>query len=407
MNLKLLLILILFKATIVFAQINSKPGWIHIYIDNVLPGSSFGTSGPILADFDHDGDLDAIVSRRITGEACWYERKNDSIWIPHIVGQLGIPAEGLGCTGIDMDGDGWIDAVFEEVWFKNPGILDKYPDTPWKPNHYKGGGHDIISCDINGDGKDEVIIYDGHKLSVYDPSNKMMETVISSDNNDHGGIAPQGFGDIDGDQKTDLVIPGFWFKNQGDGKNWIKYTWPYRPVPNASYGRSIRAWIADVNHDGRNDIVYSNCDTGYSHVYWIENKDNGTNWVSHQLPDPPTKKGDVEGTGSFHSLGVADFNQDGFPDIFAGEQEDPDQMWGELKPMKPKGLKERGVIWYNNGAKTPDFSVFVIHVDNPGWHDAQLGDIDGDGDIDIVSKVWNADGGFYHLDYWRNELIKK
>lgn len=224
---------------------------------------------------------------------------------------------------------------------------------------------------------------------------------------DHGGMAPHGFGDIDGDQKTDIVIPGFWFKNNGNGADWVKHVWTYNQVPDTSYGRSIRSWVADVNKDGRNDIVYSNCDTGSSHVYWVENKDNGTNWVSHKLPDPPTIQGDVEGTGSFHSLGVADFNQDGFPDIFAGEQEDPNESGGKLKPMKPKGLKERGVIWYNNGDRTPDFSIFVIHVDNPGWHDAQLSDVDGDGDINIVSKGWNADGVVYHLDYWRNELKKK
>ncbi len=71
--------------------------------------------------------------------------------------------------------------------------------------------------------------------------------------------------------------------------------------------------------------------------------------------------------------------------------------------MKPRGLKERGVIWYNKGGKNPEFEIDVIHVDNPGWHDAQVGDVDGDGDIDIVSKIWNADGPVYHLDYWRNE----
>ena len=63
------------------------------------------------------------------------------------------------------------------------------------------------------------------------------------------------------------------------------------------------------------------------------------------------------------------------------------------------------MIWYNEGGKKPGFSPHVIHIDNPGWHDAQSGDVDNDGDTDIVSKIWNADGPVYHLDFWRNEMI--
>jgi hypothetical protein len=101
----------------------------------------------------------------------------------------------------------------------------------------------------------------------------------------------------------------------------------------------MRAWIADINQDGHNDIVYSDWDTGNSHVYWVENLGKGTAWRRHQLTDPPTEPGDVSGTGSFHSLDVADFDGDGDLDVFAGEQEDPDtymESQGKLA-MKPRG----------------------------------------------------------------------
>ena len=88
---------------------------------------------------------------------------------------------------------------------------------------------------------------------------------------------------------------------------------------------------------GCSDIVYSDCDTGYSHVYWVENKGHGTLWIRHNLPGPSGCSGGCSGTGSFHSLDICDFDMDGDLDIFSGEQEDPDiYMVPEGKlPMKP------------------------------------------------------------------------
>lgn len=391
-----------------FSQGQLRPAWKHYSIDQILPGSSWGTGGPALADYDGDGDLDVAISRRNTASAYWYERISDSLWIQHLMGSGENLENTLGTTPIDVDHDGWMDVVYNGIWFRNPGILADYPDVRWPSYLIKAGGHDAATVDIDRNGEDDILIYDGNKLAWYNTSDALRENIITSGHHDHGGTAPRGFGDLDGDGDTDVVIPGFWYANPGDGTGqWTEYLWPFEEVEGASYGRSIRAWVADLDQDGQQDIIYSHCDTGWGHVYWVKNMGKGVAWKLIPLPDPPTRRGDVKGTGSFHSLGVADFNQDGYPDIFAGEQEDPDTYMEEdgLLAMKPRDLMERGVIWYGSGGSYPYSTPIVIHLDNPGWHDAQLGDVDGDGDMDIVSKVWNADGPSYHLDFWRNELI--
>ncbi|MEZ5069600.1 MAG: VCBS repeat-containing protein [Bacteroidales bacterium] len=386
---------------------SAYPAWKHISIDPVLPGSSWGTGGPALCDFDGDGDLDVAISRRNTRLAYWYERRNDSLWISHLMGEWATLDNTLGTTVVDVNRDGLPDVLFNGVWFRNPGRLDEYPDQRWTPQPIKAGGHDAATADVDGNGVDDILVYDGNKLAWYNPSDALREHVISSGHRDHGGMAPRGFGDLDGDGDLDVLVPGLWFANPGRGDGvWERNNWPFDSIPGASYGPSIRSWVTDFDGDGDMDIIYSHCDTGGSRVVLVLNQGRGSRWEVVALPDPPTRPGDVPGTGSFHALGVADFNGDGLLDVFAGEQEDPDtymESSGKVA-MKPRGLKERGIIWYQTGSPGMTFHMDVIQVDNPGWHDVQLGDVDGDGDVDLVSKIWNADGPAYHLDYWQNRL---
>lgn len=384
--------------------------WTHFTIADPLPGSAWGTAGPVLGDFNGDGRLDMALSRREPQEAYWFQRQQDGQWARHTVGRAEGLKSALGAATLDIDGDGHLDLVFNQVWFKNPANLKSNPDAPWLAQPFAGGGHDIVASDLNGDGRLDIVTFNGKELSFFDPVRDLAQTVIVQGLDHHGGIAPHGVGDLNGDGLPDAVIAGTWFENPGRNQGpWTRHAWPHRVIPNASYGTSMRCWVADLNQDGRQDIVYSDCDTGSSHVCWVENKGRGADWGRHDLPDPLTRPGDVPGTGSFHSLAVADFDGDGVLDVFAGEQEDPDTYMtkqGRL-PMKPPGLKPRGVIWANLGGANPTFEPVVIHVGNPGWHDTAVADIDGDGAPDLVSKIWNKDGPTYHADFWRNDNGKK
>jgi FG-GAP-like repeat len=381
--------------------------WRHFVIADPLPGEAWGTAGIPLADLDHDGDLDVALSRRDAHGFWWYERRSDSVWMPHLINDSPDVFQGLGAAALDVDNDGWMDLVFDAVWFRNPGTLRTDPGSAWEMHGYEHSGHevhDIIAADINGDGRADIVTFDGDQLLWYDTAKALAVTTVVTGMGHHGGLAPRGAGDLDGDGDLDLVIAGSWFENPGAvGGTWTKHTWPHLSIPNASYGTSIRSWVVDLDGDGRQDIVYSDCDTGYGHVHWVRNSDKGLAWTRFTLSDPPVSPGSVAGTGSFHSLAVADFDRDGHLDVFAGEQEDPDTMSGGKLPMKPQGLRPRGVIWINSGSTPPTFVPRVIHEGNPGWHDVSVGDVDGDGDMDIVSKIWNKDGPTYHADYWRND----
>ena len=383
--------------------------WRHFVIADPLPGAAWGTAGIPLADLDHDGDLDAALSRRDAHGFFWYERRSDAVWVPHVISRSPDIFQGLGAAALDVDGDGWVDLVFDAAWFRNPGTLRGEPDSAWTVHEYEHSGHevhDIIAADVAGNGRLDIVTFDGDQLLWYDTARDLAATTVVKGMGHHGGLAPHGAGDLDGDGDADLVIAGSWFENPGAaGGAWVRHSWPYQAIPNASYGISIRSWVVDLDGDGRQDIVYSDCDTGYGHVHWVRNDGKGLAWTRFTLPDPPASSGGVAGTGSFHSLAVADFDGDGRLDVFAGEQEDPDTMAGGKLPMKPRGLRPRGVIWVNSGVTPPTFAPLVIHEGNPGWHDVSVGDVDGDGDPDLVSKIWNKDGPTYHADYWRNDTI--
>jgi hypothetical protein len=96
---------------------------------------------------------------------------------------------------------------------------------------------------------------------------------------------------------------------------------------------------------------------------------------------------------------VGDFDGDGQSDILTAEQEDPSIL--------PQGASPRWFLFENVSGKSVNFEERVIMDARLGGHDVQVADVDGDGDLDIVSKIWrvwtgNGNQGKVHIDYLEN-----
>jgi hypothetical protein len=71
----------------------------------------------------------------------------------------------------------------------------------------------------------------------------------------------------------------------------------------------------------------------------------------------------------------------------------------------------RWFIWENVDGKGANFVERVILDNRLGGHEAVAADVDGDGDLDIASKLWrprkdNGNEGRNHADFLENLLVK-
>jgi hypothetical protein len=79
----------------------------------------------------------------------------------------------------------------------------------------------------------------------------------------------------------------------------------------------------------------------------------------------------------FHSLCVADFDGDGDQDIFSGGGP---LTKGELQWF----------LWENQDGKGKSWKEYVVQR-GLATHESVCADVDGDGDIDILTKPWRED----------------
>lgn len=118
--------------------------------------------------------------------------------------------------------------------------------------------------------------------------------------------------------------------------------------------------IVDVNGNGRNDIIIGG-KQGDPHVFWYENP----TWKRHDMVFGP----DLEAGGV-----VIDVNRDGRPDVVVGQQGRGKELYWFENPEDPTKLWPKHLI-------TSQFERY---------HDQAVGDIDGDGEPEILISSQNV-----------------
>jgi hypothetical protein len=364
--------------------------WTHLSSENgdlPSPGPSIEQTASLILDVDMDGINDFIIGSRKKGPSLLWFKKDPAGWTKYFIETETLPIEAGGAFH-DIDGDGDLDVVFggdwrsnKVWWWENP-----YPqydlDRPWVRREIKNSGdnmhHDNTFGDFDGDEDIELVFWNqyANKLFIADiPSNPKDGKLwpyneIWSSNSRAEGLA---ICDVDGDGKTEIIGGGRWFKHNSETY--------YTAYLIDDSQKESRIAAGDLKIGGLPEVVMVPGD-GVGRLKWYECTGDPTEpscWEGHELLGFDVDHG--------HSLDVVDINGDGKLDIFVGE-------------MRLDGENNDAKMWIFWGDGNGNFREEIVAT-GYGNHESRVGDLDGDGDIDILGKPYNWNTP--RLDIWVND----
>lgn len=348
------------------------------------------TQARAIGDIDGDGDGDIVL---VEGEMkpkvlAWYEYPS---WQRHdmnneVLATLDYVADN---KLADMDNDGDLDFIIPDshnagdkakimLWLENPRPKAD-PRSTWTVHIIKNLGtvsflKEIAVGDLDRDGRMDAIAR-AEKMGYLFFQNRKNDWLVKEvPFRPHEGLE---IADLDRDGDLDLILNGAWWENPAQSRTdaWTEHTFDakwYNQNTGSWMDNNSQVRVGDINRDGLLDIVISSSEQKGFPVSWYQapiDPKRGS-WIEHVL-------GQLD---YVHGLQVADMDNDGDLDVMAGEMmkgQDPDQLVvfvQEGHPLAPAAWR----------SKTPVFRPQVIASLGAYW--PVIGDISGDGDVDIVSS---------------------
>ncbi|NHN24973.1 T9SS type A sorting domain-containing protein [Flavobacterium jejuense] len=325
------------------------------------------------ADIDNDGDLDVVTAASIINTIAWYE--NDGTDQPtftrHVVTNTADFATAVFVGDLDNDGDLDILSASAEddtiAWYENDGAT-----TPSFTKIVVSNTADFATSvtvgDMDGDGDLDILsasLFDDvvawyENDGAADPT--FTRIVITTATN---GAYTLTIGDMEGDGDLDIFSTSryddtiSWFENDGG----IDPTFT-ECIISTSVNNATDISFGDLDGDGDYDIAASSRDD--DSIFWFENN-GGSNPTFTKIVLTNTADG-------ARRVSIDDIDGDGDLDIFAVSNYDDTVSWFE-----------------NDGAIAPSFTEQIITKTADGANSISVGDVDGDGDLDIFVASTNDD----------------
>ena len=339
---------------------------------SLIDSTGFDIEDIFPADLDGDGDID-IAFGNTARTIGWYENVDGmgSFGEANIISEGDLFPQSLHATDLDNDGDQdlLLASVQEEtlVWYENLDGAGTFSEAITL-SQSSDLIFQVVAGDLNGDNLPDVVT-GGTELAWHQNEEDFIGAprfIVPT----HRFIGSLASADVDNDGDLDLLAASrdnnaaAWYENlDGNGEFGLP-----RSIPGA-LGSPVELITADLDGDQDADVIISNLFSGFG-LLWFENLDDKMGFGEANV----IRSVSIQAT----SIGATDIDSDGDNDVLA-------TFNGQAN-------------WFENTDGAGTFGPAKTISTQSGITHALYADMDGDGDMDVVTAASREDRVSWYIN---------